>query len=324
MAWPVRRWGFGPVALLRAAGEKAHRRAIFTYRRAALVSSLYRSRCQTLSGNEAKRSGNPGLVNQSSVHEIRPGVSIPDRRAPGIRPASETILRDLAESPSDRCAVRKFSLLHNVLAIAASDQFGANAIVRVEPGHPPRMDRRVINSNSRAIPVGKLGRLRAAVRSPWIDKHILHRAAFQHPGEMRFTRALGDVAVVVVRGEVQFPTATQPAVEIVRRRISGDRSKAGRISKNEQDAFVSSCAFIGSSSRPFRTRPATWLPPWKCSGARLRAARGGRTCSRTAAGPQDTPSMRNRVLLVTALPSVHGDGVEQSRRVDHELLAEVR
>lgn len=126
------------------------------------------------------------------------------------------VLGDFTEGPANRCAIGKFSFLDNVFTATATDQFSTDAVVRVEPVHPPGLNRWVVNSNGRTEPVREFRGIRPSIRPARVDKHILNRPTFEHPCEMCFANGADDIAVIVIADEVQFPTANQESVEVHR------------------------------------------------------------------------------------------------------------
>src|SRR6202008_2049528 len=93
-----------------------------------------------------------------------------DLEMPGLAVAFEPLAtpakrarRDLAEGPANFGAVRELAFLDDVFALAAGDQFGADAVVGIEPIHAPGVDGRVVNTDGRAEPIGEFGRSWSAV-----------------------------------------------------------------------------------------------------------------------------------------------------------------
>src|SRR5262245_1464521 len=103
---------------------------------------------------------------KASLHPACPELDLESPGAIGFEAFTapeEGIVRDFAETPPNRCPVWKFPFLHDVVALAASNQFGTDRVVRVEPVCSPCLNGGIVNTNGRAIPIRKFRRAWPAV-----------------------------------------------------------------------------------------------------------------------------------------------------------------
>ena len=89
----------------------------------------------------------------SELHLEPPGPAIGFEP---FAPPEAGILRDVAERPANRGPIREMTFLDDVLLVTAAYEFRADAVVRVEPIHPPGGKGWVVNAQRRAEPIGKL------------------------------------------------------------------------------------------------------------------------------------------------------------------------
>src|SRR5262249_37176478 len=128
---------------------------------------------------------------------------------------AERLWRDLRERPTDRGAVGVGADLDNVLAAPTPDQPVPRACPRIDPGHPPGLDRRVPDAKCGAIRVA-LVQLPGALRPPGYDPDVLYGAALEHPGEMGLALDAARGHVNPVMTDLQRPAADEPPIHICR------------------------------------------------------------------------------------------------------------